>query len=144
MRTRVALTLSSLVVAALAVSGCGAPTPTPAPTTTSTETPSSLEAPLSRLPLGCDELLNPSTVDGFVGEPVSLLADGTSANSWWDVVWRHAGGIRCEWGRDRDNLALSVSVVPNARSAFEENLNWTWPSYYERYDAVGDRSVHSC
>jgi hypothetical protein len=140
---RTPLVLSSIVAITLAVSGCGVATP--APSASPTEMPTTVEPPLPQLPITCGDLVTPATVAGLAGKAVPLIADqGDTPDSWWEVVERQSGMLTCGWGEGRDFVTLSVNVVPDATSFFTGYVASILPSYYERYDAVGDRSVHRC
>jgi len=142
MRTRTLSCFAGVVALAVTLSGCGPATPTP--TLSPTATSAAVEAPLPRLPITCDELVPPATVAGLAGESVPLLWDETdSPDSWVEVGQRQAGMLTCGWGADRDRVALSVDVMPDAGRFFTGYIDSVFPSYYERY-AVGDRSVHRC
>jgi hypothetical protein len=143
MRTSTIPCLAAVVTLAVTLSGCGSATPTPS--VSSTATAAAVEPPLPRLPISCDELAAPATVAGLAGESVPLLWGETdSPDSWLEVAQRQAGMLTCGWGADRDSLTLSVDVMPDAGRFFTGYIDSVFPSYYERYDAVGDRSVHRC
>jgi hypothetical protein len=144
MRIRNSLLAFAIAGAVLGLAACAAPTPVPTATPT-TEVPSVIEAPLPRLPLTCDDLLSPESVAAFANAEVPLADDGTGTpRSWWDVVYRQSGTLACVWGVDREHVALSVFVVPDSEQYFHSNVDSGFATYYERYNEVGDRSVHSC
>ncbi|GHF15584.1 hypothetical protein [Pseudolysinimonas yzui] len=143
MRTRTLSYLAGVVALTVTISGCGPATPTP--TVSPTATSVAVEAPLPRLPITCDDLVAPATVAGLAGESAPLLwSENDSPDSWVEVAQRQAGMLTCGWGADRERVALSVGVMPDAGRFFTGYIDSVFPSYYERYDAVGDRSVHRC
>lgn len=126
-----------------ALAACSAPAP--APTTTSDGATSTTAAPQPRLGVDCDELFAPDTVAEFVEAPVTVTSgsDG-SPDSWWDVVSRQSGALTCTWSIDADHVALFTTVTPDSAEYFVTDLDSPMANYYERYDEVGDRSVHAC
>jgi hypothetical protein len=135
---------AGLVGAVLGFAACAPPTPVPtAPSPTGG--PVAIEAPLPRLSLTCEDLLTADAVAAFANAAVPLKDDGTGTpDSWWDVVYRQSGTLSCAWGVDRDQMTLSLFVVPDSAQYFYSNLDSGFSTYYERYNEVGDRSVHSC
>lgn len=132
-----------LLAGVLVVSGCAAPDP--APTPDPTETPAARSIPEPRLPLTCDELVSPATVAGFAGADVPVLREAVDVpQTWLDVVGRQFGAVSCVWAADRDQTSLSVLIAPDSADYFIGGGVGMAPGYYERYDVVGDRSVHSC
>lgn len=125
------------------LSACSAPAP--APTFSGEGAPGTIDVPLPRLAVGCDDLFAPDTVPEFAGSPVTVVSgDEGSPDSWWDVVSRQSGTLTCTWSIDPDRVTLFATVVPDSAEYFVSDLDSPMSNYYERYNEVGDRSVHAC
>lgn len=139
---RILTTLAAVALVGV-LAACGAPTP--APTSSFNGTAPTVEGPLARLTVGCDDIFAPDTVSDFVEAPVTVASgDEGSPNSWWDVVSRQSGTLTCTWSIDAERVALFATVVPDSLEYFVSDLDSPMANYYERYDEVGDRSVHAC
>ena len=138
--------LAVLVVGIVVLAGCGVPTPVPTGSPSpSGPAPLTVEAPELRLPLTCDEIVAPATMSAFAGVEVPILQETDRVpGGWYEVMARQVGAVNCAWGPTRDGQVLSVAIVPDGADDFADHLGSIYPTAYERFDAVGDRSVHSC
>lgn len=128
MRTRTAIVLALLVLAATGCSGpqveegdaVPTPAPTPAPTPTPTPTPIGEEQPASFrfvAPTTCGELLPSSRLEAFAADGLELLGGpgGVYGTEYFaePTPEERVGGITCVWGDEtRVQTTLTISAAP--------------------------------
>ena len=89
------------------------------PTATPTPAPTTVADPVSRLPLGCDDLLSTAVVDTTVGSSAVVLQrdEDAAPTSVSDIAARQNGTLQCVWGGKYqtdggydDGLTLEIAV----------------------------------
>jgi hypothetical protein len=157
MRASQALIGAAAAVLVAGLAGCApdpVPTETPVAEATPTPTPTAIQeaAPVSALPLGCEDLLPLDAVrEQYVGDTLSVSVNQDSTpRGWYQRSYAQAGGLRCVWagsGRTDGGYDIGLELLilgggaadytAQATSPDQPDVEWT-------DDAYGDASHTSC
>ena len=145
---RKSLNYCAVALAALTLLGCAAEAPGahhPLPTPTSIESPTAepVSAPVSRIPLTCDELVPVADAAEFLGVNPSELERSSSRDGEFATAVLQGGAIGCSWsgpaiGED-NSIGMTLEILADAAALFAQHNSYPQPQSV--VDSLGPGSV---